>query len=138
MTAKGKERFKKVGEARTDAQTYFFEQMNIVVKIKLGEGIRWLAGHLQRMTETWSVKKVVFYEKPDGGRRRRGRTSKRQLNDLETMGMRNCKRKVMDRDEWWRAIKGGQGSPKTAAPTKTKKKILINSSPGVVFPETSR
>jgi hypothetical protein len=56
-----------------------FKQPDIVVTIKKGR-IR-CAGHVQRMPETRSVKKV-FLGKPDW-RRRRGRPRKRWLDDLE-------------------------------------------------------
>jgi hypothetical protein len=63
--------------------------------------IRW-AGHVQRMPETRSVKKV-FLGKPDG-RRRRGRPRKRWLDDLEEdlrkLGVKGWRRKAEDREEW--------------------------------------
>jgi hypothetical protein len=73
--------------------------------IKKGR-IRW-AGHVQRMPETRSVKKV-FLGKPDE-RRRRGRPRKRWLDDLEEdlrkLGVKGLRRKVEDREEWRHVVK---------------------------------
>ncbi|PSN56106.1 hypothetical protein C0J52_10651 [Blattella germanica] len=56
-----------------------FGQPDIVVKIKQ-ERIRW-AGHVQRISETGTAKKV-FIGKLEG-RRRRGRPRKRWIDDVE-------------------------------------------------------
>ena len=82
-----------------------FGQPDIVVKIKQ-ERIRW-AGHVQRMSETRTAKKI-FIGKLEG-RRRRGRPRKRWIDDVEEdlrkMGVRCWRRKAEDRDEWRRIIK---------------------------------
>ncbi|PSN42061.1 hypothetical protein C0J52_15581 [Blattella germanica] len=56
-----------------------FGQPDIVVKIKQ-ERIRWV-GHVQKMSETRTVKNI-FIGKLDG-RRRRGRPRKRRIDDVE-------------------------------------------------------
>ncbi|PSN43615.1 hypothetical protein C0J52_16375 [Blattella germanica] len=82
-----------------------FGQPDIVVKIKQ-ERIRW-AGHVQRMSDTRTAKKI-FIGKLEG-RRRRGRPRKRWIDDVEEdlrkMGVRCWRRKAEDRDEWRRIIK---------------------------------
>jgi ABC-type transporter Mla maintaining outer membrane lipid asymmetry ATPase subunit MlaF len=71
-----------------------FKQSDRVVTIKKGR-IRW-AGHVQRMPETRSVKKVSL-GKPDG-RRRSGRPRKRRLDyleeDLRKLGVKGWRRKA--------------------------------------------
>ena len=82
-----------------------FKQSDIVVTIKKGR-IKW-AGHVQRMPETRSVKKV-FLGKPDG-RRRSGRPRERWLDDLEEdlrkLGVKEWRRKAEDREERRHVVK---------------------------------
>ncbi|PSN33932.1 hypothetical protein C0J52_23017, partial [Blattella germanica] len=62
----------------SDLQT-LFGQPDIVVKIKQ-ERIRW-TGHVQRMSETRTAKKI-FIRKLEGSGRRRGRPRKRWIDDV--------------------------------------------------------
>jgi hypothetical protein len=95
-----------------------FKQPDIVVTIKKGR-IRW-PGHVQRMPETRSVKRVFLGK--HNGRRRRGRPRKRWLDDLEEdlrkLGVKGRRRKAEDREEWRHVVKKAEA----VAPTRRRRR----------------
>jgi hypothetical protein len=74
-----------------------------VIKIRI---LEWL-GHVVRMNETRSVKKV-FEEKLEG-QRGRGRPRLRWINDVEDdlreLGVKRWRTKALEREEWATIIK---------------------------------
>jgi transcription termination factor 2 len=74
-----------------------------VIKIRR---LEWL-GHVVRMNETRSVKKI--FEGKLGGQRGRGRSSLRWINDVEddlrNLGVKRWRTKVLEREEWASIIK---------------------------------
>jgi hypothetical protein len=73
--------------------------------IKVGR-LRWL-GHLFRMQEQNPCRKLTLH-KPEGTRRI-GRPASRWLDSIEEdfkiMGVRNWRRKSLDRDQWTAIVK---------------------------------
>ena len=69
-----------------------------VIKIRR---LEWL-GHVSRMNETRSVKKI--FEGKLEGRRDRGRTRLRWINDVEDdlrkLGVKQWRTKALNREEW--------------------------------------
>ena len=76
-----------------------------VVSIIKVRRLEWL-GHVVRMNETWSVKKI-FERKL--GRRGRGRPRLRWINDVEDdlrkIGVKRWRTKALEREEWTSIIK---------------------------------
>lgn len=77
-----------------------YQEPDIVTEIKTGR-LRW-AGHVQRLPETSTTKKI-FTGGP-GGRRRRGRPRKRWVDDLEDdlrkLGVRRWRMRAEEREDW--------------------------------------
>jgi hypothetical protein len=79
---------------------YEYKSQDIITVIKIGR-LEWL-GHVIRMDETGSVKKV--FEGKLERRRGRGRPRMRWINsvedDLRKLGVKRWRTKVLDRVEW--------------------------------------
>jgi hypothetical protein len=77
-----------------------YKSKYIVTVIKIRK-LEWL-GHIIRMNETRFVKKN--FEGKLEGRRGRGRTRLRWINDVEDdlrkLGVKRCRTKALDRVEW--------------------------------------
>jgi hypothetical protein len=77
-----------------------------IVNVKKIQRLEWL-GHVVRMTETRSVKKI-FKGKLER-RRDRGRLRLRQINDVEDdlrkLGVKRWRKKALEREEWASIIK---------------------------------
>jgi hypothetical protein len=77
-----------------------YKSQDIVTVIKIRR-FEWL-GHVIRMNETRAVKKI-FEEKLEG-RRGRGRPRLRWIKDVEDylrkLGVKRCRTKTLDREEW--------------------------------------
>ena len=80
--------------------------MFVVIKFRR---LEWL-GHVVRMNETRSVKKI--FEGKLEGRRGRGRPRLRRINDVEDelrkLGVKRWRTKVLEREEWASVIKGAK------------------------------
>jgi len=78
----------------------------VVIKFRR---LEWL-GHVVRMNETRSVKKI--FEGKLEGRRGRGRPRLRRINDVEDelrkLGVKRWRTKVLEREEWASVIKGAK------------------------------
>jgi len=77
-----------------------------IVNVMKIQRLQWL-GHVVRMNETRSVKKI--FEGKLEGRRGRGRTGLRWINDVEDdlrkLGVKRWRTKVLEREEWASVIK---------------------------------
>ena len=77
-----------------------YKSQDIVFVIKIRR-LEWL-GHVSRMNETRSVKKI--FEGKLEGRRGRGRPRLRWINDVEDdlrkLGVKRCRTKALYREEW--------------------------------------
>ena len=77
-----------------------YKSQDIVTVIKIRR-LEWL-GHVSRMKETRSVKKIC--EGKLEGRRGRGRPRLRWINDVEDdlrkLGVKRWRRKALNREEW--------------------------------------
>jgi hypothetical protein len=77
-----------------------YKSQDIVTVIKIRR-LKWL-GHVIRMNETRSVKKIL--EGKSEGRRGRGRPRLRWMNDVENdlrkLGVQRWRTKALNRDEW--------------------------------------
>jgi hypothetical protein len=82
-----------------------YKTPDIVSIIKI-QRLEWL-GHMVRMNETRSVKKI--FERKLEGRRGRGRSRLRWINDVEDdlrkLGMKRWRMKALEREEWTSIIK---------------------------------
>ena len=91
-----------------------------VIKIRR---LEWL-GHVIRMSETRSVKKI--FEGKLEGRRGGGRPRFRWINDVEddlrTLGVKRWRTKALDREEWASIIREDKG--KLKGPQRYRKKMV--------------
>jgi len=89
------------GELKTNEELRTkYRSQDIVTAIKIRR-LEWL-GHVNRMNETRSVKKI--FEGKLEGRRGRGRPRLRWITDVEDdlrkLGMKRWRTKALDREEW--------------------------------------
>ena len=103
----GQWRIKTNEELRTK---YKSEDTVAVIKIRR---LEWL-GHVSRMNETRSVKKI--FEGKLEGRRGRGRPRLRWMNDVEDdlrkLGVKRWRTKALNREEWASIIREAKARPK--------------------------
>jgi len=89
-----------------------YKAPDIVNVIKIRRSV-WL-GHVVRMNETRSVKKI--FEGKLEGRRGRGRPRLRWINDVEDdlrkLGVKRWRTKALEREEWASIIQGAKGKLK--------------------------
>ena len=89
-----------------------YKSQNIVTVIKIRR-LEWL-GHVSRMNETRSVKKI--FEGKLEGRRGRGRPRLRWINDVEgdlrKLGVKRWRMKALDREELASIVREAKGKLK--------------------------
>jgi hypothetical protein len=89
-----------------------YKSQDIITLIKIRR-LEWL-GHVVRMDKTRSVKKI--FEGKLEGRRGRGRSRLRWINDVEDdlrkLGVKHWRTKVLDRVEWASVVREGKAKLK--------------------------
>jgi transcription termination factor 2 len=89
-----------------------YKSQGIVTVIKIRR-LEWL-GHVNRMNETRSIKKI--FEGKLEGKRGRGRPRLRWINDAEDdlrkLGVKRWRAKALDREEWASIVREGKGKLK--------------------------
>jgi hypothetical protein len=90
---------------RTNDKVYkLYGELKLVAEVKK-RGLPYL-GHVVRMEEDGVPKKIL--DQHPGGRRKPGRLRKRWLddvtNDLEVLGIRDCRRRALGRKEWVKSV----------------------------------